>query len=249
MKKGVLLFVVLLFASSAFAVNIELDENLVFLPYDKLNLSFDETNFDTDFSDATMRNRSFFGLELSPTFFFFAPLTHLDIGVNLNLGFSVIAHEFKDLPDEPGEAYGSYVFASVGPCFRWNFNETNSLSFISALRYNIKDVNSNPLFIMMTITGAEYESLYLSRYRSLAFTLAYKHWFVNTERVHFGLNGGVDFNIPLDGTFAILYGDREPDAIYYKTDGGAAVKVFIGVCLNFGKRSLEQAKIIEEERD
>ena len=238
-RDALLLPLVALVSAAPLAANVEISETVLFSPVDRQRLSFCKSNDGSEFPDAEINNVSYFGLEITPNFFFFSPTKHLDVGLGLTVGFSVIAHELTDFPTEPSERYGSYVFAAAGLALRWNFNERHSLSLTPALQYNIKDVNANPLFAMYALAGlADYDALYESRYRSLAVKCSYKRWLLNAGCFHLGLDGGCNILVPLDGAFSILYGAR--DYVSYSVDGGFGLQLFLGMSVNFGDRSVEK---------
>ena len=230
-----LLFSIFLFPISASA---EFSQMLHFSPLNWQKFSFDESNCVKNASDAELSGFSAFCIEISARFYFLPLNKHIDLGCGFNLGLGLPEYKAKNLPNRPQDLSGLSIFASAGPSIRYNFNEKNSLAFSPMLLMNFIEFGDYTSETTNEKTSFSGSGLFLSM------NFAYKRWLLNTSAIHLGVNAGIDIAFPLKSYLradfnASAYHSSE-DYILYRADYGILTRVFLGVCINFGDRSIDR---------
>lgn len=185
---------------------------------------FVKTEMDLDFS--------LFGAEFESNFWFAHPWI-LDIGLStaLDAGFgtgktkisATIAGQTVSVTDE--EATGAAGF-SIAPAVQFNLGKKNSIFFAPGFRFAVID--------WVYEVADEYETSTEDRILfSPEFTLdaGYKFWLLN----FLALNVGYQLELPL-GITDMAEGEK------LEYDSALAHRVYLGVCLNLGKRNTGSAE-------
>ncbi|MBP3709787.1 MAG: hypothetical protein J6I73_05220 [Treponema sp.] len=226
-------------ATAASAFNFELDLNYQAI----LKNSFTIEKIDNYAIPKSLQSKiaysSPFGIDANCNFYFGSPWI-MDIGLNVGGGFELftdvtangnsirktIITPLKDA-GVAVNAIGFGGFAKLGPAFRFNLHKMHSLYFSPAFffGYDSYDVT--------------YEGTTAFRIEAAAlgidFDVGYRLWLVNRERFSFGLDIGLDFTVPVYiATYSRAAGEGGVDG---EAGHAFGTKLYIGVCLNSGKRA------------
>lgn len=169
--------------------------------------------------------------------FFFIPVNAIDFGLNFAGGSEYIMGE-------------STIFGTIAPVVRYTLNEKHSFSFLIGAKHGY-GFRSNSSEDSSFDTDGWRETLW---YNAVTASFAYKHWFVNTDGLHFGINMGFGFDKLLSGSksYYDLY-----ENYYYFYDGsisyntgygykshdlvdGFVFRIFFGICFNCGDRAFDR---------
>lgn len=237
MKRGLFVAAIVLFASAAFAKNVEMDLNIYFTPLEQY--TFDEEG------DPKFEFQYPIGLDTKWGIMCGAPLSWLDIGVKLSYGFDFFWDVYSETKIH-GEKYELHV-QDIGDCFGMNAN----LTLGPLVRFNLGDFHtiyfSPGLMAKLSFAQgkeAEYDSyadefneasnsiLFFNMGLSFDLDIGYRIWIINRPDYHFGFDIGLDMNFMLvekciGGT----------DIYNADADFGQEYKIYLGLCFNFGGKS------------
>ncbi len=236
MKKSLILaFVLAIFASGAFATNIEFAINFSGTPFENIkNQDGDEFK---PFIPAGIENQ--WGI------YFDSPKNFLDIGISFSYGTNFIFAGDQTISDSAIKdiktKFATENFVTLAPAFRFNFGRRHSFSVAPGVAgfFNIlaskenKDVtfqtadadkDNNKVIQQMNLTSFE-----TGMYLAADLDLGYKFWLFSRENLNFGFDAGYEFSMPLFGKF-------QDSNIKI---GGTSHKIYAGIILNFGTRRIE----------
>ena len=216
----------------------EFSQQIHFLPFDWQQFSFNESNYWKKVPDSEVKGYSFPGFQFSARFYFVPLSKYFELGCGFNVGFDSPTYKTKNLPTKPDELGGFRFFGSFGPTLRFNLNDRNSISFTPMLSAGLVFLDDNES------SSTDDKVSFFSSGSAVSLEFAYKRWLLNTAPVHLGLNAGFALDFPINYYLRADYYESanhaSDDYIKYKADFGCAIKLFFGICINFGDRSFDK---------
>ena len=242
MKKNGALSLLLLLFLFPLSAGVELSPTIHVFPMTPAQyetFSFDKSNYATKSPDVALSDAITYGIELSAVFYFLPLTQHIELGLGGTGGVSFLNYSSKNLPNRLEETLSAtFFFAKLGPSLRFNFNEKNSIAFTPMFSFcttRFDDYTSGESEDKVSLSG---------KGTFLSLILAYKRWFSNKRPVRLGLNMGATLDFPirdyLRADFSRSAEHSADDYIRYKSDYGISAKVFFGICMNFGNRSIDK---------
>ena len=227
MKNHEKIFVIisfLLLSSSALFANVELCFNYYFIPSSSRAYRCPD-------GDVASASYSLAGNETNLSIYFGGEEKNLDIGINLSLGTEfakIVSFDWDNFRIK----FAGEAFAALGPIFRYSFNDIHSVSVCPALEFNAG-------FLWDNISN-----IYGQFDMTLAINAMYKCYFLNLDGFHLGFNLGLGYGIPLAGAFTGLKISEDGFHFQNSTEllSGHDIKIFLGVCMNFGDRGIDRGK-------
>ncbi|MBP5252112.1 MAG: hypothetical protein J6Z17_06850 [Treponema sp.] len=245
MKKILVVALTLIFSISAYAgANIEVDAGFPLGIKNRTNVKYSWSNvkgerMDLGLSDGYSEDSSGIGLEYRGNFFFVSPNKYIDFG--FEAGFGLFQWEKTVFSDDlPGEKNGfdswSNYYVLLGPVLRINFNRLCSVSFSAGFK---------PLAGSITFDGSKSSGYYDDCFMAgvdAYFSASSKLWLVSKTTFHFGLNAGINVFTPLTGYYSFDQAKAYTGAwdCEYNIDSGYGANLYLGVCFNFGRLSLDR---------
>ena len=221
-KKIILIFSMLIISAGVAFANVELCINYYFIPTSQRVYRCPD-------GDVAAASYSLAGNEWNLSFFFGTQNENLDIGINTTFGTEFLKIVNIDWADFKIKFAGE-AFATLGPIFRYFFDEMNSVSFSPSLEFNAGFLWDQILDIYGQFDFA------------LAFNAMYKCYLLNTKGFHLGFNLGAGYAVPLAGSFLGLKISTGGVHFQNSTDllSGHDLKIFLGLCMNFGDRGIDK---------
>lgn len=228
MKKLLTFLGLAIIGTSTMFANVEMDFHFYGTPYSKLTL----TSTDVDGATTEESNKAF-GSETQFNFMFCAPSNFIDIGINLACGLDAIIGNLVYVSDE-GTAdipsLGYNVYFTLGPAVRFHIGDINSFLVAPGIIYNSS-------LLIAPLGSVGFSSSF--SYWGFNLDLGYRYWFVNKTGFHFGFDIGTDLTFPFTET-ANIFSEN------FDLTSEMGVKIYLGICFNFGDKAPDKARNIEE---
>lgn len=235
MKKIIVLFVSMIIGSlMVFANSAELDVSYYGLGDHTMKVTGTVAGLS---SSSSVSESSTAGLDMTATYYFASPSSIFDVGIAFDGGidrFSEISVYSKNSENATTIDCdsGRNINFTVGPVFRINANKIHSFTVSPAFMYNITDFSTGGLNSHFTYTGFDVD-------------VGYRGWFYSTPGFQMGLACGMDFILPISGKGDVQI--TKTNSINGKVTDGSGQKFYIGLCWNFGDRSVDnRAKFIKK---
>ncbi len=229
---GALLICVSAFVS---AKNIELDINYFAVPYQSFTTGED--------GDGKLTLPEIGGIEVNANFFFGSPCNFLDVGLNLRsgVGFS----DWFTLHDEDDEKEKCYFdnesgigfdgFFKIGPVVRFNLGQMHSIVVAPGFQLNFG----------WTPEGDSDQDDHKYHYDLIEpkfdLDIGYRCWLLHKATYALGLDVGTDLQwYPSCSNFKIGNEGDYDDKWIEPRGSGFAWKIYVGVCMNWGTRSINK---------
>ncbi len=214
----------LLIVGAVSAADIELGINYFAVPYQSFS--------GEDDTKVTLPEPA--GVEVNASFFFGSPCSFIDLGLNVRGGVGFVGW-FNGKEDGEKEKYdvegGWDAFFKIGPTIRFNLGEMHSIVVAPGFQFNYGLSNDN----------GRYNPDYELECPKFDLEIGYRCWFIHSPNYNFGLDVGTDlqwYSGYIDCMDCGGYNDYYNEGDPLEVDGGFAWKIYVGVCFNWGKRSI-----------
>lgn len=235
MKKLIILIISMIIGSSVlFANGAELDVSYYGLGDHTMKVTGTVAGIS---SSSNVSESSTAGFDMSATYYFVSPSSIFDVGIAFDGGidrFSEVSFYSKNSEDATTVDCdsGRNINFTIGPVFRINANKIHSFTISPAFMYNITDYTAGGLNNHFTYSGFDLD-------------VGYRGWFYTAPGFQMGLACGVDFILPVSGKGELQL--TKSSSLSGKITDGSGQKFYIGLCWNFGDRSVDKrAKFIKK---